>query len=776
MIIGYEDYRRCGFAIIGIHAMDENRNCTCGREDCQAAGKHPVMSNWQMGIQWEDDQVENMELMGHLKSFGVLTNGYLVVDIDPRNGGNEGYEELCKLIDMELQDESGFVVSTGGGGKHIYYKLPDGLRLKAHDKRFKGVDFKSSGFVIGCGSFHKSGNFYESDSGSPGEIRQAPLELIELLSRPDKIEYETFKLDGSDFTAKEISEMLDYITCGNEYSQWIDVGMAIHEATDGSGFDLWDSWSSRFSGYDSEVMDYKWHSFGKDGVDEKITAATIVYLATEGGWVRSVIFEATEEEINTLEAFERSMALGVGDCPINYKSVDVRYPPGFVGQITEWINVNCAAKREYLSALAAIHVMSMVAGASCDIFLTKRKAVPNLFSIGLAGSGSGKGDVLSAMQHIIERVGLSKTVSGKIRSERSIYEGLSENQMFNLIMDEIGIKLGSVVGQKVSEYNMATAGAIMESYTADVLYCDQRVTRDVISSFSKHMTQLITQIEENELNADKDEVIAQFKTVISRIDGAIKNPFFSIFGVSTDDQFKKLITEENIKSGLMGRAMIMQELQEIPEKNKDYQPSDLPNNILLKLSDVIHNGSFGEYFYPQSIIRSSTREVRASPKVQMMAEKFFDWLDEIARKHVENGTGYHPLINRCAVKVAKIAGILAAYDKVISEEHLRYAVALTIKSTSDLMMRADSLSGSKSKAMDERIEGIFSMVKEYVKRGMTKTAIVRGVAKDGGYKRADVERTIERLISDDIISIDNDAKRTSHNVIIYKLSNDEAEL
>ena len=155
-MIGFSDYRKCGFAIIGIHAMDENRNCTCGREDCQAAGKHPVMSNWQMGIQWEDDQVENMELMGHLKSFGVLTNGYLVVDIDPRNGGNEGYEELCKLIDMELQDESGFVVSTGGGGKHIYFKIPEGMRLKSHDKRFKGIDFKSSGFVIGCGSFHKS--------------------------------------------------------------------------------------------------------------------------------------------------------------------------------------------------------------------------------------------------------------------------------------------------------------------------------------------------------------------------------------------------------------------------------------------------------------------------------------------------------------------------------------------------------------------------------------------------------------------------------------------
>lgn len=109
-------------------------------------------------------------------------------------------------------------------------------------------------------------------------------------------------------------------------------------------------------------------------------------------------------------------------------------------------------------------------------------------------------------------------------------------------------------------------------------------------------------------------------------------------------------------------------------------------------------------------------------------------------------------------------------------EHLRYAVALTIKSTSDLMMRADSISGAKSKAMEERIEGIFSMVKEYVKRGMTKTAIVRGVAKEGGYKRDDVKRCIEKLIEDGVIEKDESAKRTSNAVVIYKLTNDEVEI
>lgn len=772
-MIGFKEYHAVGFPVIGIYPMDHDRNCTCERPDCQAAGKHPIMSNWQSGIIWEDDQLENMREFGQLNSFGILVDGYLIVDIDPRNGGNDGYDALCQALDMELSDESGFVVNTGGGGKHIYYKLPDGVKLKSHDKRFKGIDFKSSGFVIGCGSFHKSGNFYEAEHGCPEEIAEPPHQLIELLQRTER---EEFALGSDSFSLHEIQEMLNHINCGEDYEDWIRIGMAIHEATDGNGFDLWDAWSSRFSKYDPTDMDYHWHSYGK-GQGDRVTAATLVHLAEEGGWVRSVTFEASPEEIAMLEKLEKKMALGVGECPVDYKSVDVRYPPGFVGKLTEWINRNCAEKREYISALAAIHAASMICGASSDIYLTNRKAVPNLFSIGIAGSGSGKGDVLAALQKIIDCSGLSKTVAGKIRSERAIYEGLAANQMFNLIMDEIGIKLGSVVGQKVSEYNMATAGALMEAYTAEILYCDQRITEEYVKQFEKRLSGLLMMIEENELQADPVDIKRQFDEVITRIDGAIRHPFFSMFGVSTDDQFKKLITEENIKSGLMGRAMIMQELQEIADENENVDYCDIPMPMQMTIKTIINGNSAGHKNWTESIISNKERRViTATPEVSALAKEFFSWLKMIARQHVENGTGYQPLINRCAVKVAKIAGVLACDTGLITMEHLRYAVALTIKSTSDLMMRADSLSGAASKSNDRRIEGLESLVREYVKRGMARKAIIIGVAKDGNYKRADSERMLDKLIEEGQVVEDKEAKRTSNRAIIYKLTNDEVTI
>jgi hypothetical protein len=92
------------------------------------------------------------------------------------------------------------------------------------------------------------------------------------------------------------------------------------------------------------------------------------------------------------------------------------------------------------------------------------------------------------------------------------------------------------------------------------------------------------------------------------------------------------------------------------------------------------------------------------------------------------------------------------------------------------MMRADSLSGANSKSNDRRVEGLESLVREYVKRGMARKAIIIGVAKDGNYKRADSERMLDKLIEDGDVIEDKEAKRTSNRAIIYKLVNDEVSI
>ena len=115
----HNQYRNAGFHVFGLHGVTRGV-CNCGNENCEAFYKHPLTSAWQHTPLWDDSQWEMMHLMDAFKTgFGVLCRGHLIIDIDPRNGGNEGYDQLVTDTGIDFKDDSEFVVATGGGGWHI---------------------------------------------------------------------------------------------------------------------------------------------------------------------------------------------------------------------------------------------------------------------------------------------------------------------------------------------------------------------------------------------------------------------------------------------------------------------------------------------------------------------------------------------------------------------------------------------------------------------------------------------------------------------------------
>jgi len=90
----------------------------------------------------------------------VLVDGLLVVDVDARNGGVDSWARLVE--DVPEIAGAGLIVATGSGGgsKHLYFSLPEPVPLVQTLKKYPGIDFKSSGFVVGPGSMHKSGTPY----------------------------------------------------------------------------------------------------------------------------------------------------------------------------------------------------------------------------------------------------------------------------------------------------------------------------------------------------------------------------------------------------------------------------------------------------------------------------------------------------------------------------------------------------------------------------------------------------------------------------------------
>lgn len=82
------------------------------------------------------------------------------------------------------------------------------------------------------------------------------------------------------------------------YERWLQVGQALHSATEGSdeGLKLWDEWSVASADYDSDEIEAKWPSFGVGGHSQMITGRT---LAKWAGERREVEEAKTYEQIVT---------------------------------------------------------------------------------------------------------------------------------------------------------------------------------------------------------------------------------------------------------------------------------------------------------------------------------------------------------------------------------------------------------------------------------------------------------------------------------------------
>lgn len=95
-------------------------------------------------------------------------SGLVVVDVDPRNGGDKSFSRLEEMLGALPTTVS---AKTGGGGWHYLFELPD---TPIVSKGAPGVDIKLNGYIVLPPSRHASGCQY-AWSVSPEEARPAAL-------------------------------------------------------------------------------------------------------------------------------------------------------------------------------------------------------------------------------------------------------------------------------------------------------------------------------------------------------------------------------------------------------------------------------------------------------------------------------------------------------------------------------------------------------------------------------------------------------------------------
>ncbi|MFJ9317232.1 bifunctional DNA primase/polymerase [Pimelobacter simplex] len=168
-----------GFRVIPVHGVNDDGTCTCGNVPCASGeGKHPRISGWQHAGTTDLHQIARWAASFAVTNWGVVADNLVVIDVDPRNGGDDSMVLLRHMLPPTLTQD------TGGGGVHYVYRLPEGVTLHNGKKSWQpGVDVLSGNtqFLV-APSCHKSGGVYSFRDLSVPVVDLPPDVLSVLLS------------------------------------------------------------------------------------------------------------------------------------------------------------------------------------------------------------------------------------------------------------------------------------------------------------------------------------------------------------------------------------------------------------------------------------------------------------------------------------------------------------------------------------------------------------------------------------------------------------------
>ena len=144
----------------------------------------PLIKEWQVLATDDVNQIKKWWARWPNANIGIATgreSGIFVVDVDPRNGGDETLAALLK----EHSFPETATVKTGSGGSHIFFKCDTKIKSSNGKKLGQGIDLKADGgYIVAARSVHPNGNQYTWNNSKT--VSDPPKWLLELIAAPIK--------------------------------------------------------------------------------------------------------------------------------------------------------------------------------------------------------------------------------------------------------------------------------------------------------------------------------------------------------------------------------------------------------------------------------------------------------------------------------------------------------------------------------------------------------------------------------------------------------------
>ena len=204
-------YAALGWSVVPAHSVVAEI-CSCQQVQCEARGKHPR-------VRWRDFQshaatAEQLRAWWtragwETSNIAVITgrlSGVVVIDIDPRHGGDESWADWIggkradgQTTPVKNQGKNHLralsvltpIALTGGGGTHLFFAYPAGVsELRNAADLLPGVDFRGDGgYVIAAPSSHASGGEYAWEVSAHIEdtpLPEMPADVLALVQGVDR--------------------------------------------------------------------------------------------------------------------------------------------------------------------------------------------------------------------------------------------------------------------------------------------------------------------------------------------------------------------------------------------------------------------------------------------------------------------------------------------------------------------------------------------------------------------------------------------------------------
>lgn len=178
-----------GIHIVPLHGVNADGTCTCPHQhsELKEIGKHPRNSDWKsLSLSYIPEDLP--KALSPICNLGIYArpSNLVILDIDPRNGGEESFYNLLNLLAGEIPETVEAITGLYKvgqkmeRGRHLYFSLEDGdqvvFRKDLKKLGFRGLDIIHEGYVLTVPSRHGTGVNYEWREGrEPWNYPIAPL-------------------------------------------------------------------------------------------------------------------------------------------------------------------------------------------------------------------------------------------------------------------------------------------------------------------------------------------------------------------------------------------------------------------------------------------------------------------------------------------------------------------------------------------------------------------------------------------------------------------------